>query len=148
MHLSIAGGRKTMTAFAMAAAHLVFDRTDRIWHLVSSDRLQQIKALHCPGNESAQLVPVPVTSWALPDQDVTSQYINFTEKILSPAEREVATLLLQTGLSNHELAKTLQKSPKTIANQLSRVYAKLQDYLDLPITPDRAMFIALMGRFS
>ena len=35
VHLSIAGGRKTMAVSDMAAAQMLFGMDDRLWHLVS-----------------------------------------------------------------------------------------------------------------
>lgn len=43
---------------------------------------------------------------------------------LTPAEREVARLALR-GLSNREIAEQRATSPRTVAVQLARVYAKL-----------------------
>jgi DNA-binding NarL/FixJ family response regulator len=61
---------------------------------------------------------------------------------------EVAQLLISEGLSNAALAARLDKSPKTIANQLSSIYAKLGEYFGLPETPDRTSLLVLLGRFS
>jgi CRISPR-associated protein Csx14 len=35
VHLSIAGGRKTMAAYGMAVAQTLFDDSDQVWHLHS-----------------------------------------------------------------------------------------------------------------
>lgn len=43
---------------------------------------------------------------------------------LTPAERAVALLAVE-GLSNAEIAERRRATPKTVANQLRRVYAKL-----------------------
>jgi len=72
----------------------------------------------------------------------------FLETVLTPAEREVAVLLVREGLSNAALADTLGKSVKTVANQLSSVYVKLGDYFELETSPDRAMLLVLLGRYS
>lgn len=148
IHLCIAGGRKTMTAFAIASASLVFERHDRIWHLVSPPALVQSRALHASEGQAVQLVPVPVAAWRAASGVAEHRADDFLRRVLTPAEREVAELLLRTGASNAELARQLHKSPRTIANQLSSAYAKLQDYLDLPSAPDRTTFLALIGQHS
>lgn len=148
VHLSVAGGRKTMTAFAMSAAHLLFEQTDRIWHLVSEPDLIRSRALHSNSVDDVQLVSLPVASWFAAGQESHSRLVHFMENVLSHAEREVASLLLNTGYSNAEIADYFHKSPKTVANQLTSVYRKLQEFLDLPALPDRAVFMALMGRSS
>jgi len=43
---------------------------------------------------------------------------------LSPGERDVARLA-RTGLSNAEIARARGTSPRTVANQLARIYRKL-----------------------
>ena len=41
VHLSVAGGRKTMSVFGMAAAQMLFDQDDHLWHLIS-------RQIRCP----------------------------------------------------------------------------------------------------
>ena len=65
LHLSIAGGRKVMTAMGMVVAQLLLDEHDHVWHLLSEGRLLQSKAMHADNPNEVVLVPVPVLRWSL-----------------------------------------------------------------------------------
>jgi CRISPR-associated protein Csx14 len=147
VHLCLAGGRKTMTVFAFAAAQVTLSAEDRVWHLVSSESLLQSKSMHSQHPDDAQLIPVPFISLSQldhSDPNKASQFLNS----LTVAERELTELLITRGLSNADLADELGKSPKTIANQLTSVYLKLKDHYLLESTPDRTLLMALIGRYS
>lgn len=148
LHLSIAGGRKTMALFAMAAAQIWFDAADRVWHLVSDRRLVESRRLHAAHPSDVSLIPVPVAHWGrmTPDDRVRARH--FIEHVLTPAERELTTILVREGLSNSALARQLGKSPKTIANQLTSIYNKLAGYFGLREPPDRTMLLVLLGSYS
>lgn len=148
IHLSIAGGRKTMTLFAMAAAQIVLAGNDRVWHIVSSPRLVASKSMHAQGSDDAGLVAVPIAHWGRSEANDRSRAAEFIHHVLTPAEREVTELLVREGLSNAALAKRLDKSIKTIANQLSSVYVKLADYYDLQEPADRALLLVLLGTYT
>ena len=148
IHLCIAGGRKTMTLFAMAAAQILFDAQDKVWHLVSSPEFVRSQALHAAHPEQMQLLPVPVVYWRRLPHDDNSRVRDFMVNVLTPAEREVTELLVREGLSNAALAEKLGKSPKTIANQLSSVYAKLGAHFGLSDAPDRTLLLVLLGNSS
>jgi CRISPR-associated protein Csx14 len=148
IHLSIAGGRKTMALFAMAAAQILFGPEDHVWHLVSDPALVTSKKLHADNPDDVTLVPVPVAYWGRLRTDDRSRVRDFVEHVLTPAEREVTELLIREGLSNTALAERLGKSVKTVANQLSSVYVKLGRHFDLPETPDRTLLLVLLGSYS
>lgn len=57
IHFSVAGGRKSMSVFGMAAAQLLFDSGDRLWHLVSREEFTKTQEMHDSGDMS-QLVPI------------------------------------------------------------------------------------------
>jgi CRISPR-associated Csx14 family protein len=148
IHLSIAGGRKTMTLFAMAAAQILFDARDAVWHVVSAPHLLHTRQLHAAHPKDVTLVPVPVVHWGhLRPEDRTRQQI-FMQEVLTPAEREVVQLLVNEGLSNAAIAERLSKSSKTVSHQLTSTYAKLADFYQLPEPPDRTMLLVLLGRSS
>jgi len=148
IHLSVAGGRKTMALFAMAAAQILFGPEDHVWHLVSDPALVISKRLHADRPGDVTLVPVPVAHWERLRPDDSSRVRDFIELVLTPAEREVTELLIREGLSNAALAERLGKSVKTVANQLSSVYVKLGRHFDLPDTPDRTLLLVLLGTYS
>ena len=152
VHLSVAGGRKTMAVFGMATAQLLFDREDRLWHLVSEGSLLTEKRLHPEPGDQAHLIPIPVLRWssiapaatelilsddpfdALSRQDRMRRQEEqrtqaaFLRGWLTPAERKLAELIVREGISNAEAGERLSRSPKTVANQLTSIYAKLREF--------------------
>lgn len=147
VHLSIAGGRKTLAVFGMAAAQLLFDEGDRAWHLVSTPELIASQTLH-PQPGQAQLMAVPVLRWsqispvltdlALSDDpfeavarqerlrqaDALRLPRSFVRSALTPAERQVVRLMVCEGLTDRQIAVRLGRSPKTVGHQLSAAYGK------------------------
>ena len=174
VHLSVAGGRKTMAVYGMAVAQLLFDEGDRVWHLLSegwtpgSPRILHVE----PGDPRVQLVPVPVLRWStlapavselvryddpweaieaqrrLQQRQARQRQREFVEGWLTPAEREVIRLLCE-GYDNRTIARRLGRSPKTVANQLTRIYRKFQDWYggDVPVSR-AAVAVALRGYFE
>jgi hypothetical protein len=155
IHLSIAGGRKVMTAMGMVVAQLLLDEHDHVWHLLSEGKLLQSKAMHAQRSDKVALVPVPVLRWSLLPSTVQEiliwddpyraierqrqlqqhqrwQLLNSFWQKLTSAEREVVKALVQHGGKAEVLAKRLNRSPKTVRNQLQSVYAKYRDHFDLP----------------
>jgi len=157
VHLSIAGGRKPMAVYSMVVAQLLFDEDDRVWHLLSEGwQPGDERVMHVRPGDKVWLVPVPVLRWtesaaaiaALMAQDDPWAAIRQQQELtqtqamrrrgeflchwLSPAEREVVELLVREGLDNVGIARRLHKSGHTVANQLTRVYAKLHEFLGFP----------------
>ncbi len=167
VHFLIAGGRKPLALLSMAAAQMLFDQDDRLWHLYSADAFVQSKRLFPRPDDPVQLVPVPVLPWhrlapgfvALegvedPWQAVAqawqgtvaerlAQARRFVDENLTPAERRVVALLVQEGLSDQDLAHRLHMSPKTISRHLSSAYAKAADFWQVPRV-QRAQLVALL----
>jgi len=166
IHLSIAGGRKVMTAMGMVVAQLLLDEHDHVWHLLSEGPLLQSKTMHAQRSDKVALVPVPVLRWSLLPSTVQEillwddpyraierqrqlqqrhrwQLLNSFWQKLTPAEREVVRALVQHGGKAEVLAKRLNRSPKTVRNQLQSVYEKYRDHFDLPAdTKVRELLIA------
>ncbi len=155
VHLSLAGGRKVMGVAGMVVAQLLFGPEDRAWHLLSEGWAPGAqRRMHLEPGEAAYLVPVPVLRWtdsgvmltALAELDDPLEAVRryeeivrgermrrrreFVERWLTPAERDVARLACQ-GLDNAAIARQLGRSRRTVANQLTQVYAKLADWLGL-----------------
>lgn len=147
VHLCIAGGRKTMALFSMAAAQILFDGDDRLWHFVSPPDLLKSGAMHANHPDDIVLIPIPITAWGAFNEFSENRARAFLN-ILTPAERDIVLLLVREGLSNALLADRLEKSAKTVANQLSEIYRKLQQHYALPRSPDRTMLLTLLGRYS
>lgn len=155
LHLSIAGGRKVMTAMGMVVAQLLLDEHDHVWHLLSEGRLLQSKAMHADNPNEVALVPVPVLRWSLLPSTVQEillwddpyraierqrqlqqqqrwQLLQTFWQKLTPAEREVIEALVRYGEKAASLAKRLNRTAKTVRNQLQSIYAKYRDHFELP----------------
>ncbi|MFN4293821.1 MAG: CRISPR-associated ring nuclease [Thermoflexales bacterium] len=152
IHLSITSGRKTMAVYAMVAAQLVFRDEDRVWHMLSADRVsEEEKRLHVEPDERVELVPVPVLRWSdasaavileatddpweairrqrqLAQADLARRRREFLERYLTPAERRVCELMVREGLDNAALAQRLHLSEQTIANHLTKIYRKFGEW--------------------
>lgn len=152
IHLSITSGRKTMAVYGMVAAQLLFGEQDHIWHMISTGRRGEIdKRLHVEVDAKMEMVDVPVLRWAdagaaaallelddpwaalqqqkrLAQGDAARRAKEFLTRYLTPRERELALLLVRTGLDNAGLARELGKSEQTVANQLTAVYRKFDEW--------------------
>lgn len=155
VHLSIAGGRKVMTAMGMVVAQLLLDENDNVWHLLSEGALLQSKSMHAKKPDEVALVPVPVLRWSLMPSTIQDllvwddpyraierqrelhqqqrwQVLNAFWQKLTPAEREVVKALVKYGEKIAALAKRLNRSARTVGNQLQSVYIKYREHFDLP----------------
>ena len=169
VHLSIAGGRKILAVYAMAAAQLLFDAGDQVWHIVSTPELIARASLHPAPGESS-LLPVPVLRWseispvltdlALSDDpfealarqeqlrraDAQRTARHFVQQVLSPAEREVVALMVRYGLTNAQIAAQTYRSAKTIGHQLSAAYTKARATFGLT-RADRHTLTSLLATY-
>jgi len=156
VHLSIAGGRKTMAVFGMAAAQMLFDADDRLWHLVSYGPLLAEKRLHAAPGDECHLIEIPVLLWSavspvLTDlreiddpfaaverqrdlrlQQALDESRRFMRDVLSPAERRAVELLVGEGLSNNEISERLGRSSRTVERQLGEACRKAAGHWQLP----------------
>ncbi len=155
VHLSIAGGRKSLSVFGMAAAQLLFDEQDRLWHLYSGGDFLASKRLHPLPGDDVHLISIPVILWSHISPVFTSlgqvddpfeaarqvHDLQLNEKLehcrsfilgsLSGAERRVVALLVQEGLSDQEIANRLVISDRTVENHLRSAYKKAGDHWGL-----------------
>jgi CRISPR-associated protein Csx14 len=154
VHLSIAGGRKIIAVYAMAAAQLLFEADDRVWHIFSVPALIESKALH-PQSGEARLIRVPVLRWSEVSPVLTDLMLSddpfealqrqeerlqedalrsarlFVEQELSPAERDVVRLVVCDGLTDAQIGEATHRSPKTVGHHLSSAYAKARAFFGL-----------------
>lgn len=63
VHFLIAGGRKPLALYAVAAAQLLFDDYDRLWHLYSEPAFLESRRLFPEPHEDVRLIPIPVLPW-------------------------------------------------------------------------------------
>lgn len=169
VHLSIAGGRKTLAVFGMAAAQLLFDEHDCAWHLISVPELIASQALH-PQPGQAQLLPVPVLRWSQVSPVLTDLVLSddpfeaaarqerlrqadalrlprsFVRTVLSEAERQVVRLAVKEGLSDAQIAARLGRSRKTVGHQLSSAYAKASEHFSIQ-GANRHVLTALLATY-
>jgi CRISPR-associated protein Csx14 len=151
LHLLLAGGRKSMAMVGMSVAQLLLGPADRIWHLYSDDNLRNSGRMLLGPDDRAQLIaaPLPRPSLAAPyftpsgraptrsaslaavELQRTHQARRFLDHVLTPAERALATLVVTEVLTVADLAARLHKSPKTVTNQLSTIYDKLETVFGL-----------------
>lgn len=148
VHMQIAGGRRTLTVFGMAAAQLLFDEDDHLWHLSSTPELESSGQLHAESGEWARLIPIPIVLWGrlspvfdqlgtVADPFEAAERLRrfqlrekwdaartFVLGVLTGAERNVAVLLAREGLSDADIAARLSISPRTVERHLSEIYAK------------------------
>jgi CRISPR-associated protein Csx14 len=168
VHLSIAGGRKTMAVYGMVVAQLLFDEDDHVWHLLTQGwRPGDERVMHVRPGDKTSLVPVPVLRWSAVSPVFTQLALKedpweairvqkgmkqeedhrrkqeLLDHWLTPAEREVV-LLASRGLDNAAIARQLHKSQKTVANQFTSIYGKLYEWRgfrdDIPVS--RAVLVA------
>jgi len=175
IHLSIAGGRKSMSVYGRATAQLLFDADDRLWHLLSQSEFEASDAMHATSPDDAQLVRIPLLAYSSlspplatllvtddPLQAIEGQQTalrleerrkqqEFIENVLTPLERRIMETLMREIILHHhspnnaEIGRQLYLATRTIGNQLTRIYAKLREFLGLaPEEPvDRHVLIAL-----
>ena len=170
VHLSIAGGRKTMAVFGTVTAQLLFDDDDRLWHLYSGGEFLESKRLHPKPGDDVHLIPIPVVQWS----NVAPILLNFKEindplealslqrefrlkerledirafilGLLSPAEERVVGLLVRTGLSDNQIAEQCYLSPRTVEQHLRAAYRKASDHWGLSAV-GRTQLIALLNLY-
>lgn len=67
LHLCVAGGRRVMGLMVQAAATLLCDHQDRLWHLYTPTELRRQAdggaVLHAPPESGVALIPVPMAPW-------------------------------------------------------------------------------------
>lgn len=158
IHLSIAGGRKSMSVYGMATAQLLFDGQDRLWHLFSSPEFEALNLMHPRNPEDARLVSIPVLPISsvfpgmvtlLTNRDPLSILDNKLMLMdlegrrdrkefmtqLTRAERELVEKLMRPIASkerppdDRELARQLIVAPRTVTKRFSDIYSKLRAHI-------------------
>lgn len=140
IHLLVSGGRKAMTIYATLAAAVIFGPRDRVWTALTPPELIRAGLYHLPpgSRDQVTLVDLPI----LPPRFRAAEVAGLDDPLgmiarrrdprqtlmdaLTPVERQTVELLAQhphTSIEN--LAAMLNKSPRTVENQLQSVYRKM-----------------------
>lgn len=145
IHFNLAGGRKSMAVFAMAAAQVLFTPGDQLWHVVSRDEFVESQAMH-DREDRSRLVPIPFVSISTINPvlgmlissndpyDIIRAQENYLQLIdlqrkekflrqLDYGEYQILVGVAQ-GLGNDEIGSRLKKrlAGKTVANKLTTIY--------------------------
>ncbi|NLJ40447.1 MAG: CRISPR-associated protein Csx14 [Clostridiales bacterium] len=156
VHFCLTGGRKVMGILGMVVSQLLFSHKDKAWYLITEDWHPENKnKLHMGENDRAWLLQIPVLRWneagtliqtvaelkdpaeamewyeRLTRQGRFKRKSEFIKHWLTPAQRKVAYLAC-LGLNNKDIAYKLKKKVQTVANQLGRIYEKLDEWLEFP----------------
>ena len=130
VHLNAAGGRKSMTLYAMSVAHLRFRDHDRLWLLVSSDDFIASRATHMRNPFDAKLIRVPVIRPANSYEHVLLQRGQVLKHPkIKDIHHAVLTPIVRTGASNDEIADLLHISVKAVESRLKQLIAILSELL-------------------
>lgn len=149
--LLLAGGRKPMAMVGLSIAQMLFGPDDRVWYLYSDEALRTSGRMLLSDGDHAQLVEIPLAQFTAAPPRFTRSFIaatpdgarseldrqrreqqrHFIEHELTPAEREVAALMVSDVMTVTEAAQRLHKQPKTVTNQLSEIYSKMEAYFGL-----------------
>ena len=168
LEVCLAGGRKTMSAYAMVAAQLLFDDEDRMWHLISAGGLLQDKRMHAAPGDDVSLVNLPVLRFgdvspllsdvteaadpfeALERADARDRALRlrradaFVNNSLTAAERRAVRELVRDGAPDAHIARRLHLAKRTVEAQLMSAYRKAEDAFQLPHVSARVL-ISLLG---
>jgi len=170
IHLSLAGGCKTLSIFAMVTAQLLFDDSDYLWHLHAGRDFLASSQLFPADTDHVHLISIPVLlrsfiSPALTDlrdvpdpfealeqihrQDMRKklrQGHDFVSQHLTKSEERVVALLVKEGLSSVEIASRLNNSKRTVENHLLIVCQKAAAHWEMP-SVNRMQLITLLWLF-
>jgi len=157
LHLLVSGGRKAMSIYATLAASVIFNPPhDKVWTVLSPDSMvAQPNQFHIPPGllDAVQVVDMPIVSARLapgvPPQMFIDQPRSNRDRFMSKLTREervVAEMLAANAyLDNQGLAERLNKSTRTVENQLRSIYEKMMAYFDFGETlPETTKRIALL----
>jgi DNA-binding CsgD family transcriptional regulator len=154
LHLLLAGGRKSMAMVGMSVAQLVLGPDDHVWYLHSSEDLRRSGRTAPADGDAVTLVPIPLPRLAVAppaflaalqsptragalaalDARHGERLRHFLAHDLTAAERDVALLMARELLTVEQAAQQLNKSAKTVTNQLNSIYSKLESAFGL--SPD------------
>ena len=151
IHFLVAGGRKAMTTYATIAASLIFGINDHVYTIISSEKLIREGHRKVPIGRSneVEIVPLPMLpSRLLPNMLPMITVTEIIELTNDSRERflgdltEIEHNLVETVYQNpratyKKLGNMLNKSPRTIENQLAKIYTKMLPYYEIQNTREK-----------
>jgi CRISPR-associated protein Csx14 len=168
VHLSLAGGRKSMAAYVLVTAMFLFDREDCCWHLWSKGEIATNGKLHAGKGDivTAEQVPVlrlqdfpvdifttassdPLTVQKEMDENLSARYdrMKSLEQKLNEPEREVFRLMAGEGLKTSQIAKLLYIPEKGVLRHRTKILKTFKSMSRDPIDKD-ATFERLAALFA
>jgi CRISPR-associated protein Csx14 len=168
VHLSIVGGRKVLALYGMAAAQLLFEDDDRLWYVLAGAAVQESDRLHPAPSDVVRLIHVPVLRWStispaligfreiedpfeaverqeeLRLQQVLEEARSFVLGVMTARERDVVALLVRKGLTNVEIGRRLDLSPRTVEGYLGEICSKAAVHWGLG-NVSRTQLVALLN---
>jgi CRISPR-associated Csx14 family protein len=170
VHLSIAGGRNSMVVYGAVTAHMFFDPTDSLWHILSTTAFERSGLMHRQDSRDASLVPIPVLPWSdispaltylvreedpfraveaqerMVELQANRERREFLTEELTPAEWRVLGDYVMHAGTDREIALRLGISHRTVGTHLSRIYDKMRMFFNYdPAAVGRA---TLMHQFA
>lgn len=163
VHLMVAGGRKAMSIYATLAAALLFGVQDRVFTVLSIPEIIGPGQFHVPPGhlDGVQIVNLPLMpSRQIPGIVAGLELNTIYERRANPREEFLGELTIQQTrlvealhvnpyITNETLSEELNKSVKTIENQLNAIYGKLAKHYDLDVEGSRkrqALIDVMAGR--
>ncbi len=149
IHFCVAGGRKSMSLFAMASAQMRFSQEDKLWHVVSQYEFMNTREMH-DKSDTTRIIAIPFVSLSKINPvmgmlinssdpyDMIEAQENYLDTVvlsrkgeflqdINADERKILMGIAQ-GLNNQEIASRLNKSASTIANKLTEIYELYLDH--------------------
>jgi CRISPR-associated Csx14 family protein len=142
LHLMVSGGRKAMSIYAMIAAGILMTPPrDKVFTVLSDEHLiSQTNIWHIPAHEyqRVQLVELPFIPMRRIPNDDPSRYfegqtfpnphVEFIKNLTKEQYALAHTMMQYPYETNEKIAQRMSKSSRTLNNQLTEIYQKMNRY--------------------
>ncbi len=157
IHLCVSGGRRLLGILALSVAPFYFSYADRVWHLHSSDAVQQqtrdgalmhmddtddVRLLELSLFPGGRLLPTHAGAWPGPASVPPTAALDALHnqerqrclqvwRRLTPRQQEVLHAFA-SGYDVQEVAERLGNSPSTVDTHKTAIYAECRNAWNLP----------------